>query len=94
MLLNVRLIVSTFVMIFLAELGDKTQLSTFALATNSRSMLSVFLGASGALVLTTLIAVVLGGVIGRFVPEKLIRVVSAAVFIGFGVLTLVETFRK
>jgi len=94
MLLNVRLIVSTFVMIFLAELGDKTQISTFALATNSRSMLSVFLGASGALVLTTLIAVVLGGVIGRFVPEKLIRVVSAAVFIGFGVLTLVETFRK
>ena len=81
-------------MIFLAELGDKTQISTFALATNSRSMLSVFLGASGALVLTTLIAVVLGGVIGRFVPEKLIKIVSAAVFIGFGVLTLVEAFRK
>ena len=94
MLLNFKLIASTFVMIFLAELGDKTQISTFALATNSRSMLSVFLGASGALVLTTLIAVVLGGVIGRFVPEKLIKIVSAAVFIGFGVLTLVEAFRK
>ncbi len=94
MFLNAKLIVSTFVMIFLAELGDKTQISTFALASNSRSMLSVFLGASGALVLTTLIAVVLGGVIGRFVPEKLIKIVSAAVFIGFGVLTLVEAFRK
>jgi putative Ca2+/H+ antiporter (TMEM165/GDT1 family) len=45
-------------------------------------------------VLTTLIAVVLGGVIGRFVPEKLIKIASAAVFIGFGVLTLVEAFRK
>jgi putative Ca2+/H+ antiporter (TMEM165/GDT1 family) len=94
MFLNAKLIASTFVMIFLAELGDKTQISTFALASNSRSMLSVFLGASGALVLTTLIAVVLGGVIGRFVPEKLIKMVSAAVFIGFGVLTLVEAFRK
>ncbi len=94
MFLNAKLIVSTFVMIFLAELGDKTQISTFALASNSRSMLSVFLGASGALVLTSLIAVVLGGVIGRFVPEKLIKIVSAAVFIGFGVLTLVEAFRK
>jgi len=94
MFLNAKLIFSTFVMIFLAELGDKTQISTFALATNSRSMLSVFLGASGALILTTLIAVVLGGVIGRFVPEKLIKIVSAAVFIGFGVLTLVEAFRK
>jgi putative Ca2+/H+ antiporter (TMEM165/GDT1 family) len=57
-------------------------------------MLSVFLGAAGALVLTSLIAVVLGGVIGRFVPERLIKIVSAAVFIGFGVLTLVEAFRK
>ncbi len=94
MFLNAKLIVSTFVMIFLAELGDKTQISTFALASNSRSMLSVFLGASGALVLTSLIAVVLGGVIGRFVPEKLIKMVSAAVFIGFGVLTLLEAFRK
>lgn len=94
MLLNAKLIVSTFVMIFLAELGDKTQISTFALATNSKSMLSVFIGAAGALVLTSLIAVVLGGVIGRFVPEKVIKFVSAAVFIGFGVLTLVEAFRK
>ena len=94
MFLSARLIVSTFVMIFLAELGDKTQISTFALASNSRSMLSVFLGASGALVLTTLIAVVLGGVIGRYVPARLIKFVSAAVFLGFGALTLVEAFRK
>ncbi len=94
MFLNAKLIVSTFVMIFLAELGDKTQISTFALAADSRSMLSVFLGASGALVLTSLLAVVLGGVIGRFVPDRLIKIVSAAVFIVFGVLTLVETFRK
>ena len=94
MFLNAKLIASTFVMIFLAELGDKTQISTFALASNSRSMLSVFLGASGALVLTTLIAVVLGGVIGRYVPARLIKFVSAAVFLGFGVLTLVEAIRK
>jgi len=94
MFLNAKLIVSTFVMIFMAELGDKTQISTFALASNSRSMLSVFLGAAGALVLTTLIAVVLGGVIGRYVPARLIKFVSAAVFIGFGVLTLVEAIRK
>jgi putative Ca2+/H+ antiporter (TMEM165/GDT1 family) len=94
MFLNAKLIISSFVMIFLAELGDKTQISTFALAADTRSMLSVFLGASSALVLTSLLAVVLGGVIGRFVPDKLIKIVSAAVFIGFGVLTLVETFRK
>jgi putative Ca2+/H+ antiporter (TMEM165/GDT1 family) len=94
LLLNAKLIASTFVMIFLAELGDKTQISTFALASNARSMLSVFIGAAGALLLTTLIAVVLGGVIGRFVPARIIKFVSAAVFLGFGVLTLIEAFKR
>jgi putative Ca2+/H+ antiporter (TMEM165/GDT1 family) len=94
MLLNAKLIASTFVMIFLAELGDKTQISTFAMAANARSMLSVFIGAAGALVLTTIIAVVLGGVIGRFVPEKIIKFVSAGVFIGFGILTLIEALKR
>ena len=94
MFLNARLIVSTFIMIFLAELGDKTQISTFALAASSKSMLSIFIGAAGALACTTVIAVLLGGLIGRFVPEKLIKVISAAVFIGFGVLTLIEAFKK
>jgi putative Ca2+/H+ antiporter (TMEM165/GDT1 family) len=92
-LLNLRLVLSTFTMIFLAELGDKTQISTFALAGSSRSMLSVFIGAAGALVLTTLIAVVLGGVIGRFVPARIIKFVSAGVFLTFGVLTLIEAFK-
>jgi putative Ca2+/H+ antiporter (TMEM165/GDT1 family) len=94
MFLNARLIASTFVMIFLAELGDKTQISTFALASESRSRLSVFLGASSALVLTSLLAVVLGAVIGRYVPTKLVKIVSAAVFLAFGVLTLIEAFQK
>jgi putative Ca2+/H+ antiporter (TMEM165/GDT1 family) len=94
LLLNAKLIASAFVMIFLAELGDKTQISTFALASDSRSLLSVFIGAAGALVLTTLIAVVLGGVIGRFVPARIIKFVSAGVFLTFGVLTLIEAFKR
>ncbi len=94
LLLNAKLIASTFVMIFLAELGDKTQISTFALAGDSRSLLSVFIGAAGALVLTTLLAVVVGGVIGRFVPARIIKFVSAAVFLAFGVLTLIEAIKR
>jgi len=38
--------------------------------------------------------VVLGGVIGRFVPARIIKFVSAAVFLGFGVLTLIEAFKR
>jgi putative Ca2+/H+ antiporter (TMEM165/GDT1 family) len=80
-------------MIFLAELGDKTQLSTFAFASQSKSPLSVFLGASLALVLSSLLGVALGGLIGRFVPERIMKVLAAAVFLGFGVWTLVEAIK-
>ena len=93
MLLNFKLVISTFLMIFLAELGDKTQLSVFALAANRKAFLSVFIGATGALILTTLIAAAVGSAIGRFIPEKVIKIVAGAVFIGFGALTLYEVFK-
>ena len=93
MLLNLRLIASTFLMIFLAELGDKTQLSIFALAANKKAFLSVFVGATGALILTTLLAAALGSAIGRFIPEKAIKIAAGVVFVGFGALTLYEVFK-
>jgi putative Ca2+/H+ antiporter (TMEM165/GDT1 family) len=91
--INWQVLGSAFLMIFLAELGDKTQLSTFAFASQSRSPLSVFLGASLALVLSSLIGVALGGLIGRFVPERVMKVLAAVVFLGFGVWTLIEGIR-
>jgi putative Ca2+/H+ antiporter (TMEM165/GDT1 family) len=93
MSINWQVIGSAFLMIFLAELGDKTQLSTFAFASQSKSPLSVFLGASLALVLSSLLGVALGGLIGRFVPERIMKVLAAAVFLGFGVWTLVEAIK-
>ena len=93
MIINWQVLGSAFLMIFLAELGDKTQLSTFAFASQSKSPLSVFLGASLALVLSSLIGVALGGLIGRFVPERIMKVLAAIVFLGFGVWTLVEAVR-
>ena len=92
--MNLRLIISTFVMIFLAELGDKTQISIFALAANRKAFLSVLIGAAGALILTTVIAASLGAAVGRFVPEKIIKIVAAGVFIGFGALTLFEALKS
>jgi putative Ca2+/H+ antiporter (TMEM165/GDT1 family) len=93
MFLNIKLIASTFLMIFLAELGDKTQLSIFALAAHRKAFLSVLIGATGALILTTLIAAALGSIIGRFIPEKVIKIVAGVVFLGFGALTLYEAFK-
>jgi putative Ca2+/H+ antiporter (TMEM165/GDT1 family) len=93
MTINLQVLGSAFLMIFLAELGDKTQLSTFAFASQSKSPLSVFLGASLALVLSSLIGVALGGLVGRFVPERVMKFLAAAVFLGFGAWTLVEAIK-
>ena len=94
MAINLQVLGSAFLMIFLAELGDKTQLSTFAFASQSKSPLSVFLGASLALVLSSLIGVALGGLVGRFVPERVMKFLAAAVFLGFGAWTLVEAIKR
>jgi Ca2+/H+ antiporter, TMEM165/GDT1 family len=93
MAVNLQIFGSTFLMIFLAELGDKTQISTFAFASEARSPLSVFLGASLALVCTSFLGVVLGAVLGRFIPERIMKFAAALVFLGFGVWTLVEAVR-
>ncbi len=90
---NLQVFFSAFAMIFLAELGDKTQISTFAFASGTKSPLSVFLGAALALVCTTFLGVVLGGVLGKFVPEKVLKFAAAAVFLGFGVWTLIEAIK-
>jgi len=86
--IDARLLFSTFALIFLAELGDKTQLAALAASSGSRAPLSVFLGASAALVLSTLIAVLLGEALTRVVPPSLIRGGAGVLFLIFGALLL------
>lgn len=86
--LDWRLLASTFGVVFLAELGDKTQLATFGLAAGASSRLAVFLGAAAALVLTSALAVLLGEVISRSVPEPWLRRGAGALFLVLGALYL------
>ena len=83
-----KLLASTFSLVFLAELGDKTQLATLALAASGRSRWVVFLGAASALVATSALAVVLGEGIARVVPEVWLRRVAGAGFLVLGALFL------
>ena len=78
-----KLLASTFTLIFLAELGDKTQLATLALAASGKSRLIVFIGAASALIATSGLAVLLGEGIAREVPAVWIRR-----FAGLGFLVL------
>ena len=84
-----KLLVSTFGLIFLAELGDKTQLATFGIAAGGSSRLAVFLGASLALIATTALAVLLGDAVARVVPELWLRRGAGALFIVLGVVFVV-----
>lgn len=77
-----------FGMVFLAELGDKTQLATLMLSANGHSPLTVFLGAAIALVLVALISALLGDALGSVVPVRVIHICAGVAFVVIGGLLL------
>ncbi|MBO8126041.1 MAG: TMEM165/GDT1 family protein [Firmicutes bacterium] len=79
---------STFGLVFLAELGDKTQLATMLLVAQEKSPLAVFAGSASALVVSSLIGVVAGVAISKLIPPNIIQNVAAVAFIVLGVLML------
>ena len=84
-----KVLASTFLVVFLAELGDKTQLATLGLAAGSESRISVFVGAAFALVAASAIAVLLGQAVGSLVPELWLRRGAGLLFLVLGVVFLV-----
>ena len=83
--------VAVFVSVFLAELGDKTQLATVLFAIEATlSRWGVLAAAAGALVLSTALAVVAGSVLGAWIEGRHLRVVAALGFIAIGVWMLVR----
>jgi Ca2+/H+ antiporter, TMEM165/GDT1 family len=82
--MDFKVMLTTFGMIFLAELGDKTQLATLAFAVESKSRVAVFIGSAGALILTSLLAVVFGSAISRLIPTNYIKIGAGSLFILLG----------
>lgn len=81
-----------FGLLFLAEIGDKTQLAVLTLTAQYKSPISVFVGASLALVLVTIIGVILGEVVSRYIPVMYIQIVSGLFFVGIGLFILWQAF--
>jgi putative Ca2+/H+ antiporter (TMEM165/GDT1 family) len=79
---------SSFVVIFLAELEDKTQLVTFGLASGSNSRLSIFRGASAALVATWAIAVLFGGAATQLIAAVWLKRAAGVAFVVLGCVFL------
>jgi putative Ca2+/H+ antiporter (TMEM165/GDT1 family) len=80
---------TVFMVVFIAELGDKTQLATMMFAADAKvSKWAVFFAASAALVAAAAVGTLAGSVIMKFVPERVINLVAACGFIGIGVWML------
>ena len=90
-----KLFLLTFASIFVAELGDKTQLATISFtADNAKYKWVVFFAAASALCLTTFLGVFFGHIITKFVSPKTIKITAALLFIIIGVFMLVSASRE
>jgi putative Ca2+/H+ antiporter (TMEM165/GDT1 family) len=85
-----KVFATTFGSVFIAELGDKTQLATLSLASSSTSRLPVFLGSALALVTTSALAVVAGEGLARVVPPIWIKRAAGVLFLALGVLLVLS----
>lgn len=85
------LFLSTFVLVFLAELGDKTQIASFSMAVKHGSLFSVILGGGLALVTSSFIAVTLGYKLAAKLPKNLLSIISGVLFLATGIYTLVRS---
>jgi putative Ca2+/H+ antiporter (TMEM165/GDT1 family) len=83
-----KIFATAFLTLFLAELGDKTQLAVITMTADTNSKISVFLGASLALIAVTLLAVLFGGILSRYIPTEWLQRIVASAFIIIGVLML------
>lgn len=88
--MDVKVLGVVFASVFLAELGDKTQLATLALAASGQARWTVFAAAATALVLSSAIAVLAGEAVARLVPPIWITRAAGAGFIGMGALLLLS----
>jgi len=90
--MDLRVLFTTFGIIFLAEMGDKTQLAAMTMAAQTKRPWAVFIGASVALAAVSALGVIVGSVIGDYIPLLWVKRVAAIAFIAIGVLMLAGKF--
>ena len=89
--MDFKVLTTVFFAVFLAELGDKTQLATMLFAADKAvSKMTVFVAASTALIVATAIGVLAGEIVSEYVSPKSLHYIAGAGFIGIGIWTLVR----
>ncbi len=83
--------ITVFVTIFVAELGDKTQIATLLFATEREvDWLTIFIGASLALVATSAIGVLAGAALSHLIDERVLQLLAGGAFIIIGIWTMLQ----
>ncbi len=83
---------SIFLTVFLAELGDKTQLATLLFAAEQNtSKVGVFIASAGALVLSSFIAVLVGSQLSTYIPPRALKLTAGVGFIAIGIWVLIDS---
>jgi len=86
---KLKLFFTTFFIVLIAELGDKTQIASFSLACERGQVLPVIIGSSLALITTSLLAVLAGQLLNRLILKKYLKFISGLIFIASGLFLLV-----
>ncbi len=91
--MDIKLLITVFGTVFLAEIGDKTQLATMLYSANggANSRLAVFLGSALALVVASAAGVLAGAALSKFVQGRALSVVAGIGFIAVGVWALAKS---
>jgi len=87
-----RVLLTTFGVIFLAEMGDKTQLAAMTMAAEKKRPWEVFVGASLALAAVSAVGILVGTALGHYLPVDWIKRIAAVAFIVIGLLILLGKF--
>ena len=86
------ILITSFSTIFLAELGDKTQIATLMLSAQSGRPLIVFIGAALALISTSLLGVLIGRWIANNLPRQKFTIVSGIIMLSLGIYLVTQGF--
>lgn len=89
--MDIKVLLTVFAAVFVAELGDKTQLATLLFSADKAvSKLTVFVAASMALIVATAIGVLAGGLVSQYLSPRALNYIAGAGFIAIGAWTLIR----
>jgi len=86
--MGLKIFLSTFLVVFLAELFDKTEIAIVSLSLKDNSRILIFLGAMAAFLVSTALALALGDLLAHYINPKFIRYICTAIFFIVGFLSL------